>query len=108
MGSDGETFDLVPAVGFLDRIKGFLAPRPRGCVLLIAPCWSIHTFGMKRPLDVAFCARDGTVLRSFRDVPPGKVLRCRRACAVLERVCIPGVEKAWYREGERISICIRR
>ncbi len=108
MDREIETYALVAAVGFLDRAKGFLVPRPRGCVLLIAPCWSIHTFGMKHPLDVAFFARDGTVLRSLRSVPPNKVIRCPRACAVLERVCAPGDESAWYREGEEISVCIRR
>lgn len=106
MSGEIETYALVPAVGFLDRIKGFLVSRPKGCVLLIAPCWSIHTFGMKHPLDVAFCARDGTVLRSLRSLPPNRVVRCPRACAVLERVCTPGVENAWYREGEEISVCI--
>ncbi len=108
MGRDREAFALVPAVGFFDRMKGFLVPRPRRCVLLIAPCRSIHTFGMKHPLDVAFCARDGTVLRSLEKVAPNRVVRCPRACAVLERVWVSGNEDSWYREGEEISICIGR
>lgn len=108
MKGDNELFAMVPAVRFFDRLRGFFASQPGGCVLFIAPCRSIHTFGMRHPLDVAFCARDGTVLRSLRSVPPGRVVRCPRACAVLERVCVSGVENTWYREGEEISICIRR
>lgn len=108
MSRDGEAFVLVPAVGFLDRLRGFLVSRPKGCVLMIAPCCSIHTFGMKHPLDVAFCARDGTVVRSLEKVVPGRLVRCPRACAVLEREWDPGNEGNWYREGEEIAICIGR
>ncbi len=99
---------LVYAVSYLDRMKGFLVRRPQGCVLLIAPCHSIHTFGMRCNLDVAFLSRDGTVLLSREGVAPGRLLRCRRAAAVLERVSPKAGNRNWYREGEETAICIGR
>lgn len=52
--------------------------------LLIPRCRSVHTFGMRFPIDVAFLDRDGRVLRLARGVPPNRVLWCRAAAAVLE------------------------
>jgi uncharacterized membrane protein (UPF0127 family) len=40
--------------------------------LLLQPCRQVHTFGMRVPIDVAACARDGTVLWLMR-LPPGRV-----------------------------------
>ena len=37
-------------------------------------CRSIHTFGMRQNIDVAFMSQYGEVLASFRNVLPGKVL----------------------------------
>ncbi len=97
---------LVCAVGYLDRMKGFLVKRPKGCVLLIAPCRSIHTFGMRFSLDVAFLSSAGTVLFAEEGVRPGRMLRCRGACAVLERASDESGKGNWYREGEETAICI--
>lgn len=57
---------------------------PEGWGLLIPRCSSIHTFGMRFALDVAFLDRDGRVLRRVEAVPPRRVLWCRGAAAVLE------------------------
>ena len=46
--------NLILATRFRDRLLGFLAKRPKDCVLLISPCNAIHTFGMKRNLDIGF------------------------------------------------------
>jgi uncharacterized membrane protein (UPF0127 family) len=34
--------------------------------LVLRPCRQVHTFGMRFPLDVAFCDRDGRVVRVYR------------------------------------------
>ena len=57
---------------------------PAGHALLLRPCSSIHTFGMRFPVDVAFAAADGTVLRVIRGVPPRRVRRCPSAAVALE------------------------
>lgn len=33
--------------------------------LVLRPCRSVHTVGMRFPLDVAFCDRDGVVIRTY-------------------------------------------
>jgi len=39
---------------------------------------------MRFRLDLLFLDREGLVIEFCRDVPPGRVFRCRRAAAVLE------------------------
>src|SRR3954470_245382 len=58
---------------------------PPGHALLIPDCRSVHTFGMRFPLDVVFLDSRGRALRVVRGVRPRRVLVCRGAFAVLER-----------------------
>src|SRR4051795_2286141 len=58
---------------------------PPGHALLIPDCRSVHTFGMRFPLDVTFLDERGQPLRVERRVPARRVLGCRGAFAVLER-----------------------
>lgn len=67
------------------RLRGLMGRDGFEGALLIAPCHDIHTFGMARPIDVAFLARDGTVVEAHRNVGPRRRLACRRAVATLER-----------------------
>jgi uncharacterized membrane protein (UPF0127 family) len=68
------------------RLLGLaLLSRPlAGEGLLIPNCHSVHTFGMRFSLDVLFLDDEERVLDLRRGVPPGRVLRCPRAMAVLE------------------------
>ena len=52
--------------------------------LVIPSCRSIHTFGMRFPLDVAFLDAGGEVISRRRAVRPRRVVADRRASAVLE------------------------
>jgi hypothetical protein len=52
--------------------------------LLIPRCRSVHTFGMRFALDLVFLDRGGAPISVRKRVPPGRILRCRRAAAVLE------------------------
>jgi uncharacterized membrane protein (UPF0127 family) len=72
---------------FRARLLGlaWVTDLPDDCGLLIPGCNSIHTFGMRFALDVAFLGSDGAVLREVKGVPPRRVVRCRGASAVLER-----------------------
>jgi uncharacterized membrane protein (UPF0127 family) len=58
---------------------------PPGRALLIPNCRSVHTFGMRFPIDVTFLDERGRALRVEREVKPRRVLVCRGAFAVLER-----------------------
>jgi uncharacterized membrane protein (UPF0127 family) len=47
-------------------------------------CRAVHTFTMRFALDLIWIARDGTVLRVDRDVPPRRHRACARARDVVE------------------------
>jgi uncharacterized protein len=62
------------ADGWWSRSRGLLgrdglAP---GEGLLLTPCRSIHMYGMRFPLDVAFLDREGTVVETYADLAPGR------------------------------------
>jgi uncharacterized protein len=70
----------------LSRVLGLavLSRERAGVGLLIPRCRSVHTLGMRFPLDLIFLDRDGGVLELHRGVPPGRFIRCAGAMAVLE------------------------
>jgi len=77
----------VPVAGTLrSRLLGLaLLRRERaGAGLLIPRCRSVHSFGMRFPIDVLFLDGEGRVIDLRREVPPGRVIRCPGAMAVLE------------------------
>ena len=99
-------FPIVCAFVYMDRLRGLFAlPKDFDGVLLIAPCKSIHTFGLNKGLDIAFLSKDFRIMRVQSNVLPGKVLSCRGAWGVLERYvsCEP-----WLQEGEYVQFWINR
>lgn len=72
--------------------------------LLIAPCHAVHTYGMRGDLDIAFVARDGSVLEVHRDVEPGRILRCRDAAAVVERRSPLERTAPWLEPGAHVAL----
>jgi uncharacterized membrane protein (UPF0127 family) len=74
------------AVSLRARLLGlaWLREVPPGHALLIPKCRSVHTFGMRFPLDVVFLDSHGKELRVERGVKRRRVLVCRGAFAVIE------------------------
>ena len=75
------------ADGWWSRLRGLLGrPAPvEGEGLLLVPCRSVHMFGMRGALDVAFVDEDGAVIATYHALPPGGRTRWhRRARAALE------------------------
>jgi uncharacterized protein len=67
------------------RLRGLLGHRdPPPFALRLAPCRSVHTFGMRFALDLHWLDASGTTIRVDRDVGPGRLRACRRARAVVE------------------------
>lgn len=66
-------------------------------IMVFPDCRSVHTWGMRCPLDIAFVDRDGHVLARYDAVPPGKMLLCHDAYSVLER---PTVAEGQERGGD--------
>ncbi len=74
------------AEGPLARALGlaWLDRQRAGPGLLIPRCRSVHTFGMRFPLDLLFLDGELRLLMARAGVPPRRVVGCRRAAAVLE------------------------
>jgi uncharacterized membrane protein (UPF0127 family) len=55
------------------RLRGMLGrPAPaRGEGLLLTPCTSVHMYGMRFPLDVAFLEMSGAVVAMYHSLAPG-------------------------------------
>ena len=66
------------------RRKGLLGRDGVDGALLIVPARSVHTLGMRFPLDVAWCDRDLKVVRVARLAPYRLTRSVLRARAVLE------------------------
>jgi uncharacterized membrane protein (UPF0127 family) len=78
---------VVPvATTFPSRLAGLaLLRRERaGEGLLIPRCGSIHTFGMRFPLDLLLLDEERRLIELRRAVPPCRIARCPAATAVLE------------------------
>ena len=71
------------ADSWLARLRGMLArPEPvTGEGLFLTPCSSVHMFGMRFPLDVAFLDRRGTVIAMYPSLAPGSRTRWHRNAA---------------------------
>lgn len=79
-------FEVPVAADPLSRLLGLaLLDRhrsPEG--LLIPRCRSVHTFGMRFPLDLLFLGEECQPLIAVREVGPGHRVRVPQAAAVLE------------------------
>jgi uncharacterized membrane protein (UPF0127 family) len=80
----------------LARLLGlaWLDELPADRALLIPRCRSVHTFGMRFPLELSFLDGDGRVLLRLDRVQPGRVVWRRGATAVLERPARPASRRA--------------
>jgi len=57
---------------------------PEGHALLLEPCRSVHTIGMRFALDLLWLDARGALVRLDVAVVPRRVRGCRRARAVIE------------------------
>lgn len=74
------------ADSFFTRLVGLLATKSLkpGEGLMIKPCASIHTFGMRYPIDVVFVDASHTVVEIAADLMPGCLAVSRDAAYVIE------------------------
>ena len=57
-----------------------------GAGLLLPRCRSVHTYGMRFPIDIVFVDPEGSPLERHMAVGPRRILSCGRAAAVAELV----------------------
>ncbi len=101
---DGDVLATVEvAERFADRHRGLLGRETVEGALLIRPCRQVHTFGMRVPIDVAFCDREGRVLRTMTLRPWRISPVVWRSTMALEASA--GAFERWrLREGDRIEV----
>jgi uncharacterized membrane protein (UPF0127 family) len=77
---------LYIAQTFWPRLKGLLGTSElaAGNGLLIHPCSSIHTFGMKYPIDVIFLSSELEVLRVIDSISAMRAACCLGSAMALE------------------------
>ena len=76
---------VVIARSFRRRLLGLALRRePPPDALLIPNCRSVHTFGMRFPIDLFWLDEWGWPIRVDRAVGPWRLRACRQASAVLE------------------------
>ena len=94
---------LEVAEGFQSRLKGLLGRDAVEGALLLKPASSVHTFGMRFPIDVAFCDKDLRVLDTVC-MPRHRLGRPRlRAHCVIEAEA--GAFERWgLRPGDQLEI----
>jgi uncharacterized membrane protein (UPF0127 family) len=59
----------------LERMRGLLGRRDEEAALVIEPARQVHSFGMKKPIDVIFCTEDWYVLHVVHRMKPGRVTK---------------------------------
>lgn len=83
--------EALLAYDLRSRLLGlaWMEPPPDGVWLLIPRCRSVHTFGMRFPIDLIFLGPDDGRVAVEYAARPGRLLFCRSATAVLERPARP-------------------
>lgn len=89
---------------FLGRAIGLLyrSTLPEGAALLLDPCRSVHTFGMRFRIDVLFLDPQGQVVRVYRLLRPLRFTRfCMNARSALE-VAAGTIDRTGTKIGDRV------
>lgn len=74
-----------------------------GAAMVIAPSNAIHTFFMRFPIDVAFVAKDGRILKIREGLPPWRIAAAWRGHAVVE-MAAGEFARAGAKEGDVLVI----
>lgn len=77
---------VLTAFDSKSRKKGLLGRHglPESTALIIAPSNAVHTWFMQFPIDIAFVARDGRVVKVKAAVRPWRVAGALRAFSTIE------------------------
>lgn len=71
---DGKSIDLIECKHFFSRLKGFMFQKKIDKALLFNKCNSIHTFFMKRNIDVIMCNKDNIILYYYHNLGKNKII----------------------------------
>ena len=96
----------VKATSFVSRLVGLLgrSALPDGEALIFEGCQSIHTIGMRFPIDVVFVDRRWTVVALHPDLGPGKLIAPVRGAWGVVEMAAGVVSRLELRVGDRLEL----
>ena len=71
---NNKKIDIIECKSFFSRLKGFMFNNNINHALLFNRCNSIHTFFMKKNIDVIMCNRDNKIIYYFHDLGKNKII----------------------------------
>ena len=81
---NNKDYNLVIAKSFFKKLLGLMFKKEINENLVFIHCSSIHTFFMKRNIDVIFFDKDKNLLEVHNDVKMNKILICKKAYYTVE------------------------
>ena len=89
--------------GWSGRARGLLGRDGYDGAMVLPRTRSVHTIGMRFPIDVAFCDRDLLVLDTAR-VAPLRMTVPRRGCRLVIEAEAGAFERWGLRAGDRLEL----
>lgn len=86
-----------------ERLRGLLGSSMLGSneAMVIAPCSSVHTFGMNYAIDVAYLDANGRVIKCVESVAPRRLSGAWRSRSVVETAA-GALRRVDVRAGDRL------
>lgn len=94
---------LQLAVDRRSRRRGFRGRDEISGAMLLRPCRSVHTFGVRAPIDAAFCDGDGVVLDVIT-IAPGRISRPRWRSRFVVEARAGAFERWGIEVGDRLEV----
>ena len=78
--------DVMQTSSMLERMRGLLGrpPLQQHQGLLIKPCSSVHTFGMRYPIDLVFLDKNWRIMKLVHSLKPSRIVWAWGAYMVIE------------------------
>lgn len=86
-----------------ERMRGLLGRDGIDGALLLRPGKSVHSFGMRFPLDVAFCDRQMVVLRVVA-LPPNRMTRLSFRCHCIIEAEMGAFDRWKLQPGDHLEV----
>ncbi len=98
--------NVTVAGSFFSRLKGLIGKKslPDGQALWLKPCNSVHTLGMRFPIDVVFLDRDLQVVAVEARLRPNAVSRIHRKAHSVIELPAGALDDAIAAVGDRFEI----
>jgi len=101
---DGDVLAAAEVADSLaDRTRGLLGRTGYEGAMVLPRTRSVHTFGMRFPIDVAFCDREMVVVGVAR-LPPWRMSRPRRRCRSVVEAQAGAFERWGLRVGDKLDL----